>query len=138
MNYMSEVAKMFGVELGEKFNIDFCREHWYVDKDKEHSYFFSEKGVEIATEGYGCISADVLLKLLCGEWAVKKKPYKPQSDDAYWCVRSNGSIESYPWRNDIIDFLYYKLGNCYRTKEEAEANCDKWVAFYESDDVLEV
>lgn len=33
---------------------------------------------------------------------------------------------------------YYKLGNCYRTKAEAEFNRDKWMAFYASDEVLEV
>ena len=40
--------------------------------------------------------------------------------------------------NDFIDRMLYKLGNFYRTAEEAEANRDKWVAFYASDEVLEV
>ena len=47
-------------------------------------------------------------------------------------------IEWHPCRYMSNHVNRYKLGNCYRTREEAEANRDKWVAFYASDDVLEV
>ena len=50
----------------------------------------------------------------------------------------NGTIKQYTWTDRTLDYSLYKLGNCYRTEEEAESNRDKWVTFYASDEVLEV
>ena len=125
-NYMAEVAKMLGVELGEKF---------YVGP-YNLTYVLLDDGVHNVSSGLLC--PDSLTDLLSGKWIIKRKPWKPSAGDQYWYVSSNGSVDYYCWTDDILDFLTYKLGNCYRTREEAEANCDKWVKFYESDEVLEV
>ena len=68
----------------------------------------------------------------------KYKSWKPSVGDRYWYISVDGSIDYYCWENDSIDFLFYKLGNCYKTARKAEANRDKWVAFYTSDKVLEI
>ena len=76
--------------------------------------------------------------LLSGQLEIKRKPWKPKYNQCYYSIGPGGVLEPGRWMNDFIDVAMYKLGNCYRTAEEAEANRDKWVKFYESDEVLEV
>lgn len=133
MNHMQEVAKMLGVELGEKFKI------YAKGFDSNYDYYLTRNGIIIDKDGHGCASNDVLCNILYGNYAIKHKPWKPKNGEEYWsisalcydavCIRRSGC-----W----ADIMYYKVGNCYRTKEEAEANRDKWIAFYASDEVLEV
>lgn len=131
-NYMAEVAKMLGVKLGEEFQI--------ISNGKA-TVKLTEDGLEIVTilgklidnAEYICLT-----KLLTGRYEIKRKPLKLKKDDFYWNVRLDGEPVLTRWLDDIIDFNNYKLGNCYRTKEEANQNRDKWLSFYASDEVLEV
>lgn len=132
-NYMAEVAKMLGLKIGEEFcikempNIK-CKMH----EDGLYIYCVKDRARSLSR------SREILNSLLTGEVTVERKPWKPSNGDKYWYISSNGSANYYCWNDDMTDFLTYKLGNCYRTKEEAEANRDKWAAFYASDKVLEV
>ncbi len=68
--------------------------------------------------------------------------WKPKDFEEYWVVDIDldcchvGTDVYYSWCAACVNF--YKIGNCYKTKEEAEANIDKWISFYASDEVLEV
>lgn len=126
-NHMAEVAKMLGVELGEEFEIG----------PYNAKYVLSDDGV-YSVGGSKSVCTIALNNLLNGEWIIKRKPWKPKDDEKYWCVEPDGKITGYCWMNIAGGNACYKLGNCYRTREEAEANRDKWVAFYASDEVLEV
>lgn len=44
----------------------------------------------------------------------------PQIGDSYYCVNLFGDIGNCTWADDYEDNSVYKLGNCFRTKEEAE------------------
>lgn len=124
INHMAEVAKMLGVELDEEFK---CKETNCTYRVTKNGFLCN-----------GCYGADSMMIFLKGHYTIEKLAYKPKEDEKYWCVGRDGLIHSYFSKNDIIDFFHVKLGNCYRTKEEAEANKDKWLKFYESDEVLEV
>ena len=126
MNYMEKVAKMLGVELGEIFEIYRC----------DGCYCLTYSGLIDCQSGFD--AATMLSKLLSCEYHIKHKPWKPKYDEYYYHVGASGYAYSKKWYNDIIDIPYYKIGNCYRTKEAAEANRDKWMSFYASDEVLEV
>ena len=63
---------------------------------------------------------------------------KPAPDQVYYFVEVDGRIDWNYWDNDAIDYSFYITGNCYHTREEAKADCNKWVALYASDKVLEV
>lgn len=133
-NHMAEVAKILGVELGERFKIV------DVDYDYVFNYYLSEDGIKIDEEDMEC-EPDLLRDLICGVYTIKHKPWKPKNNVAYWYVCPDGSVEYDTWwecAQEVCDINLYKLGNCYRTREEAEANRDKWVAFYGSDEVLEI
>ena len=139
INHMPEVAKMLGVELGEEFEIVFpepCSCH--------ATAIFTDEGVRIInTDVYDIYNFKAyVLRVLCtGVYGIKRKPWKPKRGETYWYVEKDGNIwemEWHPCRYMSDHVNRYKLGNCYRTREEAEANRDKWIAFYASDEVLEV
>lgn len=132
-NHMGEVAKLLGVEVGEEFEIkgepDFkCtiyNDGLYVHPVKDDLCSLPS-------------SEQVLSRLLEGAITIKCKPYMPKHEHLYWYVVIDGSITSCRWFGDHLDISNYKLGNCYRTKEEAEANRKKWIDFYVSAEVLKV
>lgn len=125
-NHMEEVAKMLGVELGEEFE---------VDSHSNMIYCFDNYGLKCN----GFPTAETLMMLLTGKMAIKRKPWRPKDKENFYFVAPDGYVICYPWNNkDSFNINLYKLGNCYRTTEEAKANCNKWVAFYASDKVLEV
>ena len=129
-NYMSQVAKMLGVELGERFDINGFNEFYFLETDGLYSF-----------NGTYCKCDEYFSKLLAGELTIKHEPWKPKRGETYWYVEKDGDIwemEWHPCRYMSDHVNRYKLGNCYRTRKEAEANRDKWVAFYASDEVLEV
>ena len=138
MNYMEQVAKMLGVELGERFNIDFGI---YDNFNRNFDYYLSKSGIVLDSKDHSCISNDVLCGIIYGYYTIKRKPWKPRdAEDDFWYVDADREVcrFSHFCSKDADYMNYYKLGNCYRTKEEAESNLDKWTAFYESDEVLEV
>ena len=127
MNYIPEVAKMLGVELGEPFMVG------------DYTYHFTEKGLccnDVPDSEGSCVW--MLYYLLNGTYIIKRKPWKPKDDEEYWLVNQCGNVISLSWIDNFLCITNYKIGNCYHTKEEAEANRDKWVEFYKSDEVLEV
>ena len=127
-NYMAEVAKILEVELDEEFEV------------RGYTYKLTNNGLVCTMfpqkdeEDY----EHMLRVILTGEYPIKRKPWKPKEGEPYYIVETNGSIGVEEWWAETIDMNYYKIGNCYRTSEEAEANHKKWVAFYASDEVLEV
>ena len=129
-NYIPEVAKMLGVELGEEF--EYSNGYKYVLR--EDGIIESKYIDKVSTNTF----SSVLVALLNGNLTIKRKPWKPKKDDLYYYVDQEGFVISNRWYNSYTEVLLYKLGNCYRIREEAEANRDKWVAFYASDEVLEV
>lgn len=126
---MNEVAKMLGVRIGEYFDID----------TKEGKFMFGNDGLySMHTQTY---SPYILFQLLTGELVIKPqsaKAWKPKLGDTYYSIGPGGILEPGTWLSDFIDIAMYKLGNCYCTVQEAEQNRDKWIAFYASDEILEV
>ena len=126
---MNDVAKLLGVRIGETFEID----------TKEGKFIFYIDGLYSMHAQDYC--PDVLCQMLAGRLNIKSqfaKSWKPNYDQGYYIVLTDGTVVCEEWFNDTSDINYYKLGNCYCTAEEAEENRDKWVAFYASDEILEV
>ena len=123
-NHMAEVAKMLGVELGEEFK---CYGEDYI-------YWFTDKGLMCN----GCEASYILSLLLEGQIEIKRKPWRPKTNELFWFVLQNGNIDVCYRKHAWFDTILYKIGNCYKTDEDAKVNRDKWIAFYASDEVLEV
>ena len=125
-NYMAEVAKMLGIEMNQDFK---CKESC-------GTYRVTEYGLTCN----GSYGADSLLMLLNGMLNIEREPWKPQMHDIFWYVDDMGEpvLGRYNTYPHVCDKNFYKIGNCYKTAQEAKANRDKWIAFYASDEVLEV
>ena len=125
-NHMEEVAKMLGVGLGEYFKIG----------GLYNTYVFTCSG--LFNVDHDTPADDVFTKLVAGRFTIKRQPWKPKLDGTYYSIGPGGVLEQGRWLGDFIDVAMYRLGNCYRTADDAAKDRDKWIAFYASDKVLEV
>ena len=112
MSYMKQVAEILGVQLNEVFYIEeisggfvLTDNGLFHEKDNRQQYSVLTK---------------LLVELLTGIYTIEKRPWKPEKRQIYWCVSNNGLINYHRWYNDEIDITFYKIGNCYRTIEEAK------------------
>lgn len=130
MNNMKEVAKMLGVEIGQEFKCN-----------NGYKYVFTENGIIESTYVSSHMVSEenfavILCSLLNGKMTIISDPWKPNNGDVFWYINRAGVIDSKPYGGSAGHMNYYKLGNCYRSKQEAEVNRDKWIEFYASDEVL--
>lgn len=59
---------------------------------------------------------------------IEKLRWKPIEDTKYFHIIIAGGIaqvDGYLWKNDEVDRNYYELGNCFKTKAEAEAKLEQ-------------
>ena len=135
-NNMEEVAKLLGVELDEEFELVFS------SPSTCHATIKSTiDGVKvIKTDVYDIFNfkSYLLEHLLKGSYGIKKKSWRPKFNEKYYSIGIDGGVENGTWLNDFLDYTLYKIGNCYRTVEEARANHIKWGEFYDSDEVLTI
>lgn len=128
MNYMSKIAEMLGVELGEEFKIWF---HNSIDAEDE-TYFLKEDYGLCDTTG-NHIRNDYLSALLTGRCKIVKLPWKPKNGEAYYYIDTDDKVTYETFDPSVVyDIALYKLGKLYRTKEEAEAHAEEDKAYWES------
>lgn len=107
MNYMPEVLKMLGVEVGERFNI--------VDQSC-NPYLFDE--------GYNLIDMEYYTRnglirgLIIGDLKIEKLPWKPKEGERYQSVLENGKIKACEWQGSDVGYYRYNAGNCFKLSEE--------------------
>lgn len=132
-NYMKEVAKMLGVELDKEFEVeigDTVVKAKITDKDIYLLY---------SSPYWGRYNSSALLRqILRGQYTIRNNPWKPAYNEKYYSIGPGGVLEPGNWMNDFIDLALYKLGNCYRTSDEAAANRDKWISFYSEDKSIQI
>lgn len=114
-NKWEELAKLFNLVLDEEFYIKQTN-----NKEKyTHLYKFTEDGLQILVDGAWRDRHSALYYLLTGSDEIVYIPFKPKTGDIYWCLSYAEPIEQY-WNGDHEDLTFWKCGNCFRTKEEAE------------------
>ena len=123
-NHMAEVAKIFGVELGESFKITSDTRGVY-----QNYYRFSENNCfETSYDGvkWKMTTAAVLLKyILMGDIRIVKLPWKPREGEKYYvpriAIRPYDRHYCYYWDNSGVDIKRYDMGIVCKTPEEAIA-----------------
>ena len=55
----------------------------------------------------------------------KSKVYTPEYGEEYWIIVSSGELNNYIWKSDFIDFDSFAIGNCFKTREEAEFEAER-------------
>lgn len=113
MNYYKQIAEMLGLELGEKFKLR-IDEATYCDD----TFYFSEYGLKDVDSIYNC--NELLDEILRGKPEIVKLPWKPKKDEQYWYYSiAWESALDIEFNSSIGDLLNWKVGNCFKTKEEA-------------------
>lgn len=119
-NLIPEIAKMLGVELGEKFKIK--------GEDELMTYRFSSDGLQV-TYGDGIelpyISTNlVLVVLVTGEKEIIKLPWKPQMFETYRSfdiVYGKLVVCFLKWTGLPYQYALLDKGWVYRSEKEAQA-----------------
>ena len=130
-NYMAEVAKLLGVELGESFKITSDTQgdyHNYYRLTENNCLEMSDDGVE-----WKMTTAAVLLKhILMGDIRIVKlpwRPWRPQIREKYYvpriAIRPYDRHYWYYWDNSGVDIKRYDMGIVCKTPEEAIALTEK-------------
>lgn len=124
-NYMLEVAKMLGVEIGEEFDI--------LVNETEMLVHGPYKIIDNAIVDYvGCKTKTLLYGLLTGEYTLQKRPWRPKVGDAFFYVLTNGEIQKYVFEIDNIHTLMlFSFDNCFPTEEAARAAVPEMMAKFE-------
>ena len=116
MSYYKQIAEMFGLELNEEFILADTDGNRY----NECKYRFTELGLLHSTD-FGFNKSSLLDAVLRGALVVKKLPWKPKADELYYYYSPHaGNTFQRRWINTASDYCMWKLGNCFRTREEAE------------------
>lgn len=120
MTYYKQFAEMLGLELGEEFNL-ICTE----EETDENTYKITEDGMYyqgIQHDSWWGEPYKTLDSLLMGEVKAVPKPWKPKYGDAYWKWATNLELAQFKrWNDASTDFACWKLGNCFKTSEEAQS-----------------
>lgn len=114
MNYYKQVAKMLGVELNEEFDVNYMNGYRY--QLTEDGLMFKDK---LSTTWLG-YSSPILSKLLRGDYSIVKLPWKPKNGEHYYVYSTyHKTVIETNWLGVTEDLLYWNIGNCFRTREEA-------------------
>ena len=120
-NFMPEIAKMLGVEVGEEFIIQ--------NADRKETVVIAMDGFHVIQPN-NVLSPDhgkLLSKVLQGLYEVKKKPWEPKYRETYYFpwvsdnITQNVVLQTY-WLGGTRDYAMKALGMIYRTEEGAQAH----------------
>lgn len=116
-NMISEIARLLGVEIGEKFIIQ--------NADRKETVILAMDGLRIPFP-HGMAEMDdgrLLLEVLQGRYEIIKLPWNPEYGDGIYfpSVNTKGVLYS-TWYGATLDYALKALGMVYRTYEEAEKN----------------
>lgn len=125
-NYMPEVARMLGVEIGEEFDVLFqngCRSAYNPYR------ITADEIVDCAGNG---AAYNIFIGLLNGECTPKKRPWRPKDVEQFWLVKSDGNVcSNHFYKDDANDLALLNMGNCFPTKKAAKAAVPEMLAKFE-------
>ena len=118
-NLMPELAKLLGVEFGEKFIIENAEHNLQV--------VLVADGLHVTKDDFlGSSNSKLLQNVFCCLFEVEKLPWEPKYEETYY--RPNiiyKRVSDVLWRGSALDYALKELGMIYRTREEAEAHLEK-------------
>lgn len=116
MNYYKQVAEMLGVELDEVFSLK-SEDGKLLSK----KYRISPDAGLLLKYGDEWHQSSYIGEIISGNLTIVKLPWKPKADEFYYYYSPNAGITyQHVWINTSSDYCMWKLGNCFRTRAEAE------------------
>ena len=120
MNKWKEFAEILELELEQEFvltDVDGSRKDIFTYKITEDGIFYKSK---ISKDWF---KTELVDELLNGCIKAVPKPWKPKKGDIYsYYINSTyfDGTNSCMWTDEGLDLLFWKVGNCFKTEEEAE------------------
>ena len=106
----------------------------YAGTDEESLYYINPRGNIEYIYDYEFLPECLLVKEFYREIELPEiKKWKPKYNENYYRINGVGEVAGDIWYNTQIDESFYKFGNCFRTKKEAEAVRDKIKNFLNND-----
>lgn len=84
-----------------------------------------ENNITVNMENLSEEEREQLIKLIKKSNKPKSKIWKPEYDEEYFYVSGYGVVGNNIWKNDYIDNGCYKIGNCFKTEEDAKFALEK-------------
>lgn len=117
MNYYKKIAEMLGVELGEEFSL---KNNKTNELNGSRYKITQEEGLIYSIGGERWNRSSSLLVIFSGAYSIVKLPWKPKKGEAYWYYsEAFQHAFSSEWIGSLCDLLYWKSGNFFKTKKEA-------------------
>ena len=115
-NYMPEVARMLGVEIGEEFDVIYET----GQKSDWGPYKITRDGL-VDESGNWTLNETAIFNLLKGNYSLQKRPWRPKKGELFWTINGQGNVVKYHFLNDMCDLALLNMGNCFPTKKAAKA-----------------
>ena len=131
MNYIKEVAKLLGYEVGEEFNVIYNTGVYAT-----HNPFKFIDTDLIDKDGDN--NNDVLIYLLTGHYTTEKIPFVPKMGEkffSYGAGLERPYIEQLVWANICYDRERKLLGIIFKTKQEALNYLPTWLKRLEGEEL---
>ena len=120
MNYYKQFAEMLGLELEQEFvltDVDGNRKDIFTYRITEDGIFYKSK---ISDDWFGDKSK-LVEELLTGNIKAVPKTSKLTKGEKYWYYSDMCKLAiCVYWEDTTRDLLFWKVGNCFKTREEAE------------------
>ena len=120
MNYYKQFAEMLGLELEQEFSITSANGEnisSLIYKIREDGLFYKKRKDDV----WHSEPSTTLSSRLQGLCKVVPKPWKPKYGEQYWSYSVKRSQACCGMFGEYVkDYACWKLGNCFRTEEEAE------------------
>ena len=119
MNYYKQFAEMLGLELEQEFVLTDAD----GNRKNKYTYKFTEDGVLYKSPtfiNWSGNSLGTIGSLLNGDVKAVPKPWKPKYGDLYYYCSTTCVVQT-SWLGFTNDYINWNVGNCFRTKEEAES-----------------
>ena len=114
-NFITEITKMLGVELGEEFKVVYKTGFEIICN-------FTKEGVFV--EGCsGRYNKELLADIVCGKVEIVKLPWKPKKGAYYYSFQLLGDkwvVRSFWWGGFPNEYALLDKGWVYRSQAEAE------------------
>ena len=115
-------------QFAEILELDLEQEFLLTDVDgnikDELTYKFTEDGLlckNTILVNWAKSPTGTIARLLNGDYKVATKPWKPKKGEKYWTYSEIWEeVTSFRWEGYYYDLLLWKVGNCFKTRDEAE------------------
>ena len=113
-NKMKEIAMIFGLEIGEEFNIKNNNNGDYLQYSP---YKFTEEDL-VDKDGHSSPSW-IISGLIRGKYTIEKLPFRPEEGQRYYTFGLCLTVISLHWTRCKYDMERKLLGIVFRTEQEA-------------------